>query len=87
MESEESQIVPRFFVEPLVQLRIEGFSGLLWSDGGIPLGSDILDLQLVGSARKESTNEKEFLIPNWGVALTVCSWRNDMNSPATFLSL
>ena len=54
-------------VESPAQVRIEGFAGLLRGDASIPLGFDILHLQFIDSACKESADEKEFLIPNWGI--------------------
>lgn len=68
MKSEELEIVPGSVVEPLAHFWIEGLAGFLWGDGGIPVGSNILHLQLIGSACEESANEKEFLIPNWGAS-------------------
>ena len=67
MEGEELQVVPGFSIEPLPQLWIEGFTGIFGGDEDIPPLRSGLHLQLVDSACEESANEKEFLIPNWGI--------------------
>jgi hypothetical protein len=58
MEGEELQIMFGSLVEPLPNFCIEGLPGLLRSSGGLPGGSHILHLQLIGSTSDESTNEK-----------------------------
>jgi len=67
VESEELKIVSGFIIKPLPKFWIKGFARLFRGDGATPVGSDILDLQLIGSACEESTDEKKFLIPYWSV--------------------